>query len=62
VTLAHGKLDAFGHIRTPIAFSRDRVSPFSAPALGEHGTDIARDLAGLSVEEIRAMSARGVFT
>src|SRR5690606_26070259 len=47
VQLPHPKLGPFGHVRTPIAFSRDVVTPFRAPALGEHSREIAEMLAGL---------------
>ncbi|HZV56581.1 MAG TPA: CoA transferase [Sphingobium sp.] len=61
VTLDHPLLGPFGHIATPIHFSRDRFSPFRAPAMGEHHRDIARTLCGLSDERIDELAAAGVF-
>src|SRR5690606_6080843 len=52
IDLPHPKLGSFGHMRTPISFSRDVVTPFRAPAIGEHGREIAHGLAGLEAEHI----------
>jgi crotonobetainyl-CoA:carnitine CoA-transferase CaiB-like acyl-CoA transferase len=60
ITLDHPLLQAFGHVRTPISFSRTEVAPVRAPRLGEHSEDIARR-AGLSPERIAELTARGVF-
>lgn len=61
VELPHGKLGAFGHVRTPIDFSVDRVAPFKAPAIGEHTREIALDVAGLSAERYAALEAQGAL-
>lgn len=62
VTLPHPKLGAFGHVRTPISFSGDRVEPFRAPALGEHNREIALQVAGLPESRFEALQAAGVLT
>jgi crotonobetainyl-CoA:carnitine CoA-transferase CaiB-like acyl-CoA transferase len=61
VTLDHAALGPFGHVRTPITFSRSRTAPFRAPRMGEHCREIARALAGLSEERIAALEQLGVF-
>ena len=61
VTLDHPLLGAFGHVRTPVSFSRDTVAPYRAPGLGEHGQKIAAEIAGLSPERIGELAAAGVF-
>jgi crotonobetainyl-CoA:carnitine CoA-transferase CaiB-like acyl-CoA transferase len=60
--LPHPQLGAFGHVRTPIDFSADRVEPFRAPALGEHNRQIAVELAGISAERFAELDAAGVLT
>ena len=59
--LDHPLLGPFGHMATPIGFSRDRFAPFRAPRMGEHAHDIARDLCGLSAARIAELDASGVF-
>jgi crotonobetainyl-CoA:carnitine CoA-transferase CaiB-like acyl-CoA transferase len=61
LTLDHAVLGAFGHMRTPLTFSRSRIEPFRAPSLGEHSREIATTLCGLSAERIAALEALGVF-
>lgn len=61
VTLDHPLLGAFGHIATPIHFSRDAFLPFRAPGMGEHIFEIARDLCGLSEDRIAQLEQAGVF-
>jgi crotonobetainyl-CoA:carnitine CoA-transferase CaiB-like acyl-CoA transferase len=61
VELPHPKLGAFGHMRTPITFSRDDVVPFRAPGMGEHTHEIAVGPAGLCPEELARLEAEGVF-
>jgi crotonobetainyl-CoA:carnitine CoA-transferase CaiB-like acyl-CoA transferase len=61
VALPHPKLGSFGHVRTPIDFSADRVAPYRAPALGEHNRAIALELAGLTGERYAELEALGVF-
>jgi crotonobetainyl-CoA:carnitine CoA-transferase CaiB-like acyl-CoA transferase len=60
VELDHPHLGSFGHVRTPITFSRSEIVPFRAPGIGEHSRDIAQ-LAGLSPERIAELNAQGVF-
>jgi len=59
--LEHAVLGRFGHVRTPVTFSRNTLSPFRAPSLGEHSEHIAADLAGLSSQRIAALKELGVF-
>ncbi|MGI4876906.1 MAG: CoA transferase, partial [Janthinobacterium lividum] len=61
VTLDHPLLGAFGHMATPIAFSRDRFVPFRVPRIGEHAHSVARELSGLSDTRIAELEAAGVF-
>ncbi len=61
VELPHPKLGPFGHVRTPIAFSRDEVVPYRAPALGEHTREIALDIAGVGERRYTELAAEGVF-
>jgi crotonobetainyl-CoA:carnitine CoA-transferase CaiB-like acyl-CoA transferase len=61
VSLDHPLLGAFGHMRTPITFSRTVPLPYSAPRLGEHSDTIAHDIAGLSPEQLRELQALRVF-
>lgn len=61
VTLDHPHLGPFGHVATPISFSRDRLQPYRAPGIGEHSAAIARDLAGLAPDEVDALDAAGLF-
>jgi crotonobetainyl-CoA:carnitine CoA-transferase CaiB-like acyl-CoA transferase len=60
-TLDHPLLGPFGHMRTPVTFSRSNVSPYRAPRIGEHGHAIARELSGLSEARIAELEAAGVF-
>ena len=62
VTLDHAVLGPFGHVATPIAFSRDTMQPFRAPSMGEHAHDVARDISNLSESRIAELDAAGVFT
>jgi crotonobetainyl-CoA:carnitine CoA-transferase CaiB-like acyl-CoA transferase len=61
VMLDHPLLGPFGHMATPIRFSRDRFEPFRAPGMGEHVEEIARNLCGLSPARIAELSEEGVF-
>lgn len=61
VTLDHPLLGPFGHISTPLRFSRDQFHPFRAPGMGEHVHEIARDLCGLSEARIAELEQAGVF-
>jgi crotonobetainyl-CoA:carnitine CoA-transferase CaiB-like acyl-CoA transferase len=61
VPLDHPLLGRFGHLRTPIGFSRTIPQPYRAPSIGEHVEEVARDIAGLSPDRIAALAADGVF-
>lgn len=61
VALDHPLLGPFGHIATPLRFSRDAFKPFRAPGMGEHGREIARELCGLSEARIAELEQAGVF-
>jgi crotonobetainyl-CoA:carnitine CoA-transferase CaiB-like acyl-CoA transferase len=61
VPLVHPLLDTFGHMRTPIDFSRSRPRPYRAPSLGEHNRQIALALCGLSTTRIAELEQLGVF-
>lgn len=59
--LDHAVLGPFGHMRTPVTFSRTRVEPFRAPSMGEHSRQIAASLCNLPQARIEALEALGVF-
>ena len=61
VPLEHPILGTFGHMRTPIDFSRSRPQPFRAPSIGEHNRQIAAALCGLSAARIDELQLLGVF-
>ena len=61
VTLDHPLLGPFGHIATPLHFSRDRFMPFRAPRMGEHVDEIVRTLCGFAPERIAEFEIAGVF-
>lgn len=61
VTLDHPLLGPFGHVATPITFSRDVFVPFRAPGMGEHYREIARTVCGLTDSKIDELAAAGVF-
>jgi crotonobetainyl-CoA:carnitine CoA-transferase CaiB-like acyl-CoA transferase len=59
--LDHAQLGKFGHMRTPISFSRSGFAPYSAPRIGEHNEWICRSLARLSAEQYAALVRQEVF-
>jgi crotonobetainyl-CoA:carnitine CoA-transferase CaiB-like acyl-CoA transferase len=61
VELDHPVLGPFGHIATPIRFSRDAPQPYRAPRMGEHTREVALGLCRLSEAEIDQLEAKGVF-
>jgi crotonobetainyl-CoA:carnitine CoA-transferase CaiB-like acyl-CoA transferase len=61
IDLPHVKLGTFGHVRTPISFSDSTVTPYRAPALGEHTREIALTVAGLSPARLAALDDDGVL-
>jgi crotonobetainyl-CoA:carnitine CoA-transferase CaiB-like acyl-CoA transferase len=61
VELDHPLLGPFGHIATPIRFSRDVPQPYRAPRMGEHTREVALGLCGLSEPEVERLESEGVF-
>jgi crotonobetainyl-CoA:carnitine CoA-transferase CaiB-like acyl-CoA transferase len=61
VTLEHAVLGPFGHVATPMAFSRNALEPFRPPSMGEHSHDVARTICGLSDAAIDELDEQGVF-
>ena len=61
VPLPHPRLGPFGHVRTPISFSGDKVAPYRAPGMGEHNEEIVCDVAGLSRERLAGLVEAGVM-
>jgi crotonobetainyl-CoA:carnitine CoA-transferase CaiB-like acyl-CoA transferase len=61
VTLDHPLLGPFGHIATPLHFSRDAPRPFRAPRMGEHGREVAGTICGLDPARIDQLQDLGVF-
>jgi crotonobetainyl-CoA:carnitine CoA-transferase CaiB-like acyl-CoA transferase len=59
--LDHAQLGKFGHMRTPISFSRSAFAPYRAPQIGEHNEWVCRSLAGLSAEQYDALVRQEVF-
>jgi crotonobetainyl-CoA:carnitine CoA-transferase CaiB-like acyl-CoA transferase len=57
----HARLGKFGHMRTPISFSRSPNRPYRAPNMGEHSAAIARELCGLSEQRVAELESLGVF-
>jgi crotonobetainyl-CoA:carnitine CoA-transferase CaiB-like acyl-CoA transferase len=61
LVLDHPLLGPFGHVRTPVSFSRSTIAPFRAPRLGEHSREVAGELAGLPQNRIDELETMGVF-
>ena len=61
VTLDHPLLGPFGHIATPIRFSRDKLQPYRAPRMGEHVDEVAGSICGLDADRIEELRNMGVF-
>jgi crotonobetainyl-CoA:carnitine CoA-transferase CaiB-like acyl-CoA transferase len=61
VPIEHALLGRFGHLKTPMAFSRTPFAPYRAPSIGEHGRTIAGAIAGLDEDRIATLDAAGVF-
>jgi crotonobetainyl-CoA:carnitine CoA-transferase CaiB-like acyl-CoA transferase len=59
--LAHPLLGEFGHVRTPIDFSRSTSAPYRAPGMGEHVHRIATEICALAPERIDALEKLEVF-
>ena len=61
VPLPHPALGEFGHMRTPLDFSRSTSVPFRAPNMGEHDRAIATEICGLSPQRFDELLEQGVF-
>lgn len=61
ITLDHAVLGPFGHIATPLRFSRDVPQPFRPPSMGEHSHEVARTICGLPEDRIAKLDEEGVF-
>jgi crotonobetainyl-CoA:carnitine CoA-transferase CaiB-like acyl-CoA transferase len=61
ITLDHPLLGPFGHIATPIRFSRDVPEPYRAPRMGEHGREVAATICALDAARIDQLETMGVF-
>lgn len=61
VTLPHPHLGEFGHVRTPMDFSRSTVAPFRAPGMGEHNAEIVAGVAGLDAKRLAELVAAEVL-
>jgi crotonobetainyl-CoA:carnitine CoA-transferase CaiB-like acyl-CoA transferase len=59
--IRHAVLGEFGHVRSPISFSRSVCTPFRAASIGEHSHEIAEEICGIDRSRIEALAARGVF-
>ena len=61
VPLVHPLLGEFGHMRTPIDFSRAMTAPFRAPGMGEHNRQVATEICGLSASRFEELEMKGVL-
>jgi crotonobetainyl-CoA:carnitine CoA-transferase CaiB-like acyl-CoA transferase len=61
VPMRHPLLGEFGHMGTPIAFSRSTATPYRAPGMGEHNRRIATEICGLSPSKFEELDRQGVF-
>jgi crotonobetainyl-CoA:carnitine CoA-transferase CaiB-like acyl-CoA transferase len=61
VPLQHAVLGEFGHMRTPMSFSRSESAPFRAPSMGEHNRRIATEICGLAPSRFEELEKLGVF-
>ncbi|HEU4591898.1 MAG TPA: CoA transferase [Steroidobacteraceae bacterium] len=59
--MLHPVLGEFGHMRTPIDFSRSLGAPFRAPGMGEHNRRVALEICGLSQARFAELESQGVF-
>ena len=62
IDLNHTVHGTFGHVNTPIRFSRDGVEPFRAPEIGEHTASVAETIGGLDDVRIRELIDNSVLT
>jgi len=61
VSLDHPLLGSFGHVRTPIDFSRSTFEPYRAPMMGEHNALVATGICGLTPSRFEELEKLGVF-
>jgi crotonobetainyl-CoA:carnitine CoA-transferase CaiB-like acyl-CoA transferase len=61
LSFEHPLLGKFGHVRTPITFSRSVLEPFRAPSIGEHSGAIAKQICGLGEARVAELESLGVF-
>jgi|HubBroStandDraft_1064217.scaffolds.fasta_scaffold00039_74 crotonobetainyl-CoA:carnitine CoA-transferase CaiB-like acyl-CoA transferase len=61
LTVEHPLLGPFGHLRTPMTFSRSILEPYRSPGIGEHSVSIARTLCGLDDSRIAYFESLKVF-
>jgi len=61
LAIDHPLLGEFGHLRTPLTFSRSLVHPYRAPNIGEHSHSIAKEMCGISSARIAELDSLGVF-
>jgi crotonobetainyl-CoA:carnitine CoA-transferase CaiB-like acyl-CoA transferase len=61
VPIAHALLGTFGHMRTPVSFSRSRPRLDRAPGLGEHSLMIAKEVCKLGDSRLAELQSMGVF-
>ena len=61
ITLEHPLLGPFGHVATPMRFSRDKLEPYRAPRMGEHVHEVAGTICRLDSARIEELQAMGVF-
>lgn len=60
-SLDHPLLGPFGHVRTPLTFSKMTPRAYRAPGLGEHTAAIVCNVAGLTEARLAELEAQGVF-
>ena len=61
IVLDHPLLGPFGHLRTPMHFSRSSPNPYRAPRMGEHSCEVSTGVAGISADRYAELEALGVF-
>jgi crotonobetainyl-CoA:carnitine CoA-transferase CaiB-like acyl-CoA transferase len=61
MNIEHASLGTFGHMRTPLTFSRSATQPFRAPNIGEHSHSVATQLSGLEAARVAELDSLGVF-
>ena len=62
IPIEHSLLGTFGHMRTPMTFSRTVTAPYRAPGIGEHTAEIVKTICGFDESRIGELKSLGVFT